>query len=620
MPAVLEVEKLTKFIGDLELFSDISFSIEEGEKVGLIAKNGIGKTTLLNIINGLEAYDSGKIYFHPGRKLGYLPQEPQLDAKKTIQEAIFDNGNPTLNLISNYEDALAKNDTKRIEELSLQLDNKKAWDFETKIKQLLSKLDIVNLSQKIGELSGGQRKRIALAAMFLDEPDIIILDEPTNHLDVAAISWLEEYLTKNKCTLFMVTHDRYFLDRICNHILEIDGFGIYKYVGGYNKFLEKKSHRIENEIKEIEKAENLLRKEQEWMRRMPKARGTKAKYRVENYYQLKDKASKTINNDKVKINVGGERLGKKILVAKNLDFSWGDEKFLNDFSYTFQRYEKIGLLGTNGSGKSTFLDLLTGKLKAHSGTIETGETIKFGFYRQEGMQFDESMKVVDALTSIAETIKLQDGNVITAMQFLNHFLFPPKRQHDYIYKLSGGEKRRLYLCTVLMQNPNFLILDEPTNDLDINTLEVLEDYLHDFNGCVLVVSHDRYFLDEIVDHLFVFKGKGEIKDFPGNYTQYAKWDREKAPKAVTQKAEQKKVREKPKNSKQKLSYKEKLEYEKLELEIETLESQKAELEEMLNSGTLSPEKLIENSTKVGELIEIIDEKSMRWLELADKQG
>ncbi len=621
MPAIIEVENLSKSIGDLELFTAISFSIEEGEKVGLIAKNGIGKTTMLNILAGDESKDSGSIKFLPDRKIGFLPQEPDLHESKTIIETLFHSGNPTLGLIKDYEIAVEKSDVKEIEKLALKLDNLKAWDFESRIRQLLSQLNIHNLEQKVSELSGGQRKRVALASVLIEEPDFIILDEPTNHLDIEAISWLEEYLKRSKITLLMVTHDRYFLDRVCNEILELDSRQIFKYRGNYSYFLRKRAERIELELKEIEKAENLLRKEENWMRRMPKARGTKSKYRIENYYNLKDTASKNISEEKVKINVSGKRLGSKILVAKNLDFYWGTDKFLDDFTYTFSRFEKIGVLGKNGCGKSTFLDVLTGKLTPDKGNIETGQTIKFGFYRQEGMNFEENMKVIDALTEIAEIIELSNDKVITASQFLNHFLFPPKRQHDLICKLSGGEKRRLYLCTVLMQNPNFLILDEPTNDLDIATLEVLEDYLHDFSGCVMVVSHDRYFLDEVVDHVFVFRNKGEIKDFPGNYSQYFEWA-QKQEKLQQQKTHPvKKERVKSESSqKKKLTYKEKLEYEKLEKEIAVLEDEKTEVENLLNSGALGTDELLEKSNKIGQLIEIIDEKSMRWLELAEKSG
>lgn len=619
MPAVIEVKGLSKSIGDLELFSDISFTIEEGKKVGLIAKNGIGKTTLLNILAGIESKDSGEVNFLPDRKVGYLPQDITFDPSLTIISALFKTDNPVLKLIREYELAVEAENYKEIEKLSLKLDNLKAWDYEVRIKQLLAQLNINNLQQKIAELSGGQRKRVAIASVLIEEPEVLILDEPTNHLDLKVISWLEDYLKRARISLFMVTHDRYFLDRVCSEILELDANRIFKYRGNYSYFLKKREERIEKELKEIEKAENLLRKEEGWMRRMPKARGTKARYRIDQYHELKEKASKNMSEQQVRINVGGERLGKKVLEAKNLEFSWGDDKYLTDFSYIFTRFEKVGLLGPNGCGKSTFLDVLTGKLPLDTGSIETGETIKFGFYRQEGMVFDENMKVLDALTDIAETIKLKDNTVITASQFLNHFMFPPKRQHDLIYKLSGGEKRRLYLCSVLMQNPNFLILDEPTNDLDIATLEVLEDYLHDFSGCVMVVSHDRYFLDEVVDHLFVFKGEGKIKDFPGNYSHYFEKEQRQIKEDQTKKQEQgQKIVEKKPNGSKKLTYKERLELEELEKEISGLESEKLATEEMLGTGKLSPEDITEKSMRIGALIEIIEEKSMRWLELSEK--
>jgi ATP-binding cassette subfamily F protein uup len=621
MPAILEVEGLSKSIGSLELFTDISFSITEGDKTGLIAKNGVGKTTLLNILAGDESYDSGKIVFLPGRKVGYLAQEPRLDGNKKILEAIFETDNPSLQLIKDYETAVEGNKISEIERLSVLLDDQKLWDYESRIKQTLSQLDIHNLQQKISELSGGQKKRVALAAMLVEEPDLIILDEPTNHLDVAAITWLEGFLQKTNVTLFMVTHDRYFLDRVCNEIVELDQNSIYKYKGNYSYFLEKRAERIELQIKEVAKAENQLRKEEDWVRRMPKARGTKAKYRVDNYYDLKEKASKNYFEKKVKINIEGTRLGSKILVVENANFSWGNKSYLKDFTNTFNRFDKIGILGANGSGKSTFLDVLTGKLPLESGSIETGETIKFGFYRQQGLNFDEKMKVLDALTEIAETIKLADDTIITASQFLNHFLFPPARQHDYIYKLSGGEKRRLYLCSVLMQNPNFLILDEPTNDLDIATLEVLEDYLKAFAGCVLVVSHDRYFLDQVVDHVFAFDGTGAVKDFPGNYSQYQDWKlkkekEEQANKVVVVKKDKPKMMEPSK----KLTYKERLEIEKLEKDIEALTLKKTKLEALLNSPELLPDKMVEYSNAIGEVMAELELKEFSWFELDEKRG
>jgi ATP-binding cassette subfamily F protein uup len=618
MPAILEVEGVSKSIGDLQLLKQVSFSIEEGDKTGLIAANGTGKTTLLNILAGEESHDSGAYRFLPGKKIGYLTQEPQLDASKSILEAIFDVNNPSLDLIKEYEVAVEKNNIKKIEELSVCIDNEKLWDYESRIQQLLSQLGISNFQQKINELSGGQKKRIALAAMLIDEPDFIILDEPTNHLDVHAITWLEDYLQRSKVTLLMVTHDRYFLDRVCNDIIEIDLQKIYRYKGNYSYFLRKRAERIEQQMAEVSKAENLLRKETEWMRRMPKARGTKAKYRMENFYQLKDKAAQKRNEEKVKINVGGKRLGKKILVAKHLDFFWDGDCYLKDFSYTFNPYEKIGILGANGSGKSTFLDIVIQKLTPAAGAIETGETIKFGYYRQDGLHFDEKMKVLDALTEIAETVKLSDGTIITASQFLNHFLFPPARQYDYIYKLSGGEKRRLYLCSVLMQSPNFLILDEPTNDLDIATLEVLEEYLQDFSGCVLIVSHDRYFLDELVDHVFVFNGTGMVKDYPGNYTQYIEWSEKQKKTAGKIKEGLKPKISKPQKSQNKLTYSERLEYEQLEKEIEGLTTQKSQLEDQLNSGELSNDQIIDASKQIGELLSEIELKELRWFELAEK--
>jgi ATP-binding cassette subfamily F protein uup len=618
MPAILEVNSLTKSIGNLELFREVSFIVEEGSRTGLIAKNGIGKSTLLNIIAGDEDYDSGNFMVLSGKKIGYLSQEPQINHSLDVLSAVFQTTNPTLNLVRDYEKALEDNNSTLIEKLTLEIDNKKAWDFEAQVKQLLSQLGIRNFSQKVSELSGGQKKRIALAAILIEDPDLLILDEPTNHLDIHAISWLEEYLRRNAKSLLMVTHDRYFLDRVCDEIIELDDYHLYKYRGNYSYFLQKRTERIEQKMKEVAKAENLLRKEEEWMRRMPQARATKAKYRINSYYELKDAASQRIKDQKVQINVTGERIGKKILNAKEVNFSWGDVKYLKDFSYSFSRFEKIGILGDNGCGKSTFLDVLTGKLKADSGSVDTGETIKFGYYKQQGLGFNEQMKVLDAVTDIAETIQLSDGNIVTASQFLNHFLFHPSRQHDFISKLSGGEKRRLYLCTVLMQNPNFLILDEPTNDLDIATLEILEEYLHQFNGCVIVVSHDRFFLDEVVDHLFVFEDIGKIKDFPGNYSQYYKWKKnQEKTETKTTKPEKKEWR-KEKKQIIKLSFNEKREYEHLEKEIENLENEKANIESELMSGNLSPEELQGKSERIGEVIKLIEEKSLRWLELAER--
>ncbi len=620
MPAVLEVEGLRKSIGVLELFRSVSFTIEEGSKTGLIAANGTGKTTLLNILAGNESHDEGKYRFLPDKKIGYLSQDPYLDDKKSILEAIFESENESLQLIKNYELALDENHAKDIERLSVIIDNKKLWDYESRIRQMLSQLGIHNLKQKISELSGGQRKRVALAGMLIDEPDFIMLDEPTNHLDVEAITWLESYLQRARCTLFMVTHDRYFLDRVCNEIIELDGRQVYTYSGNYSYFLEKRTERIEMQLSEISKAENLLRKEEDWMRRMPKARSTKAKYRIDNYYNLKEKASQKVTDKKVRIQVEGKRLGGKILVANELNFFWGTQCFLKDFSYTFSPYEKIGILGINGSGKSTFLDLMTQKLQPQSGVIEVGETIKFGYYRQAGLTFNENMKVLEAVTQFAETVVMADGSVITVSQFLTHFLFPPSRQHDYVYKLSGGEKRRLYLCSVLMQNPNFLVLDEPTNDLDIATLEVLEEYLLNYAGCVLIVSHDRYFLDELVDHVFVFRGNGEVKDFPGNYSQYTDSVKTMPLVKPDPSTTSKTTISKEKPAIKKLSFKEKMEVEQLEKSIETLTLKKQEIEKTMSSGNLSPDRLLECANQIGTIIIELEDQEMRWLELSEKQG
>lgn len=618
MPAIVEINNLSKSIGELELFADLNFNINEGQKVALIANNGEGKTSLLSILTGHDSHDSGSIKFLPGKTVGYLPQNPDIDLKASIIDNIFSSSSPNLRLIKEYESALIKADESALNELLVKMDNAKLWDYETRIKQILSELGIHNLEQNTGELSGGQKKRIALAKALIEEPDFLILDEPTNHLDIKAIEWLEKYLERQKNTVLMVTHDRFFLDRVCNIILELDNKSIYKYQGNYSYFLRKREERLEQMAAETEKARNLLRTEEDWMRRMPKARGTKAKYRIDNYYNLKDKAAGRLQDKKVEINVDENRLGSKILVAKNLNFLWNNEYYLKDFSYTFSRFEKIGILGENGSGKSTFLNLLTQKLTPESGSIETGVTIKFGYYRQDGMDFDPQMKVIDAVTKIAETIRLSDGNSITAPQFLNHFLFPHKRQNDYIYKLSGGEKRRLYLCTVLMQNPNFLILDEPTNDLDIATLHVLEEYLQAFNGCVLVVSHDRYFMDKVVDHIFVFKGNGVIKDFPGNYSAFFEKSKlEQQEKTKAAKSSPKK--EKPRTPSNKMSYKEKRELELLEEELPLLEEKKKELEEELNSGKLDHVQLQEVAAQLGKLIESIEVKSDRWIELSDLQ-
>ena len=625
MPAILRVENLSKAIGDLELFNNVSFVINEGEKVALVARNGAGKSTLLNILAGNDSQTDGNTEWLPDVKIGYLLQDYNFAPDKTIADIVFEHENELMQSVKNYEIALESGDVKKIEKASTDMERLSAWDYETRIKSILSQLKIHNLQQKVSELSGGQKKRVALANALVSEPDFLVLDEPTNHLDINSIEWLEGHITKARITLFMVTHDRYFLDRVCDHIIEIDDVRkeAFRYEGNYTQFLVKREERIEQEQQQVSNAKNLLRTEEDWMSRMPKARGTKAKYRIEQVHELRKIAANTRNEEEVKIQTSGSRLGSKIIVTDHLNFSWNKEPYLKDFTYTFSRFEKIGILGENGSGKTTFLQLLTGILKADSGTLEHGETLKVGYYKQSGLAFNENMKVLDAVTNIAETIKLGDGKIITAAQFLNHFLFPNKRQHDHIYKLSGGEKRRLYLCTVLMRSPNFLILDEPTNDLDIVTLEVLEEYLASFNGCVMVVSHDRYFLDKVVDHIFVFKGNGIIKDFPGNYTQFFnKENQRKKEEAKIEQVQKKQDTPPPvekSRNRNKLSFSEKRELEQLEKDMEQLNAEKEEIESALNSGSLSPEKLQEKSARIGKLMEELDEKEMRWLELSEKE-
>jgi ABC transport system ATP-binding/permease protein len=618
MPAILQFESVSKYIGELVLFEEISFTLNQGEKSALIGLNGTGKTTLLNSIIGKDHADKGAIQLHKGTRIGYLPQEPDFPHKLTVMEALFNAENGSIQCIKNYEESILSQDIALIEHSTLQMDRLKLWDYENRIKQMLTQLDITDFHQKIEELSGGQLKRVALANTLLNEPDLLLLDEPTNHLDLPVIEWLENYIRRSAITLLMVTHDRYFLDRICNVIFEIDQKKLYRYNGNFSRFIELREHRIETEKSEVERAQNLLRKEEDWMSRMPKARSTKAKYRIDNYYALKEKAGNSRNEQSIKINVRETRLGSKIMVAKNLNFSWNNTCYLKNFSYTFSRFEKIGMIGKNGSGKTTLLEVLTQAIQPENGTIDVGETIKIGYYRQEGINFDENMKVLDAVTDIAETVAVADGSRITVSQFLNYFLFPYNRQHDFIYKLSGGEKRRLYLCQVLMQNPNFLILDEPTNDLDIASLQVLEDYLADFKGCLIVVTHDRYFMDSIVDHLFVLDGSGEVKDFPGNYSDYTEWKKENS--KIAESMETKKVREATRSSSAntKISYKEKKELDRLEKEIHELEMEKAGIEEMLNGGSLSLAEITEKSKRLGILIQDLEEKSDRWLELSDK--
>lgn len=614
----LQVDGLTKSFGDLVLFEKLSFGVAEGQRIGLIAKNGSGKTTLLNILSGKEGYDEGSIIYRRDLKVGYLEQDPQYPEELTVLEACFHQGTSIVQLIKEYEKCMETDGNPGLEELLTRMEQEKAWDYERKIKQILSQLKIRNYNQPIKNLSGGQLKRVALANVLISEPDFLILDEPTNHLDLDMIEWLEDYLQKGKLSLLMVTHDRYFLDRVCSEIYEIDRKQIYSYKGNYAYYLEKRQERLDAINVEIERANNLYRTELEWMRRMPQARGHKARYREEAFYDLEKVAKQRFDNRNVKLDVKASYIGSKIFEANHLYKSFGDLKILEDFSYIFARYEKMGIVGNNGTGKSTFIKILMGEQKVDRGTIDIGETVRFGYYSQEGLQFDEQMKVIDVVQDIAEVIELGGGRRLTASQFLQHFLFSPEQQHNYVYKLSGGEKRRLYLCTVLMKNPNFLILDEPTNDLDIITLQVLEEYLQNFKGCVIVVSHDRYFMDKVVDHLLVFNGQGDIRDFPGNYTQYRDWKEVKGQmdKEQERAKEDKTVRVRL-NEKRKLSFKEKKEFEELEILITHLEEEKAEIEAALCSGELSIEELTEKSKRLPILNELIDEKTFRWLELSE---
>ena len=622
MVPYLQVENLTKSFGDLVLFHDISFSIAEGQHIGLIARNGSGKTTLLNILAGKEGYDDGKITFRRDLRVGYLEQSPQYPGELTVLEACFYHGTPVVQLIKEYERCMETEGNPGLDELLARMEQEKAWDYERRAKQILSQLKIRDFSQRIRHLSGGQLKRVALANVLITEPDLLILDEPTNHLDSDMTEWLEEYLDKSRLSLLMVTHDRYFLDRVCSEIMEIDNRQVYSYKGNYSYYLEKRQERIDAGNAETARANNLYRTELEWMRRMPQARGHKARYREEAFYELEKVAKRRVYDSRVELDVKASYIGSKIFEAEHLFKSFGGLKILDDFSYIFSRYEKMGIVGDNGTGKSTFIKILMGLEKPDSGRLDIGETVCFGYYSQEGLRFDEQMKVIDVITDIAEVIELDDGRRLTASQFLQHFLFPPEVQYSYVYKLSGGERRRLYLCTVLMRNPNFLVLDEPTNDLDIVTLQVLEEYLQHFKGCVIVVSHDRYFMDKVVDHLLVFRGGGDIRDFPGNYSDYREWKRAKAErdkKTVAKPKEEPAKRVRP-VEKRRMSFKERQEFERLEVEIASLEEEKKMIEAALCSGALGVDELVEKSKRLPALNDELDEKSMRWLELSEIEG
>lgn len=619
MANILSIENLTHHYGDIRLFHEISFGLEEGEKAALIARNGTGKTTLLNIIARNLLPDSGSVTIRNGIKTTYLTQDPVFDPRMNVIETLFSSENETVKLVREYEKAIDHNDQATINRLIEKMDQFNAWDYESRVKQILSQLKITNLEQPVSQLSGGQIKRIALASALISEPDFLILDEPTNHLDLEMIDWLEEYLSRNRATLLMVTHDRFFLDRVCNTIYELDNESLYNYQGNYSYFLEKREERQFQKNQEIERARNLLRKEQDWMNRMPQARGTKAKYRIDAFHELKEVAGQRTEQNDLVLDIKANRLGQKVVNLENISKSYDDKTLIKNFSYRFLKGDKIGIVGNNGSGKSTLLNILTGKLKPDSGHVETGETVTFGYYRQEGIQLDESKKVIDVISEIAEVIDSGSGKSMNAAQFLRYFLFPNEMHYVYVQKLSGGEKKRLYLMTVLMKNPNFLILDEPTNDLDIQTLNVLEEFLTSFPGCVLIVSHDRFFLDKVTDTLFIFTENGKIKHFPGNYSDYHQNRKEeilKQAQATVKAPTEAKVNTNS-NKPRKLSFKEKQELQHLEEKIAELENEKSELENKLASGTLQPDELMKVSTRHGQLLTEIDLYETRWIGLSE---
>ena len=592
MTPLLDVQNVSKRFGAHVLFEDISFSIGEGQHVGLIAKNGTGKSTLLSLLSGKESVDSGSIIFRRDIKVGFLEQQPKFDPEESVLDACFNhNGDP---------------------------------DKVLKAKQVLTQLRITDLNQPVGQLSGGQQKRVALANVLITEPDLLILDEPTNHLDLQMIEWLEGYLSRGNKTLLMVTHDRYFLDRVCNIILELDNHSIYTYHGNFRYYMEKRQERIDATRAEIARANNLYRRELEGMRRQPQARGHKARYREEAFYDLESKARQRIEERQMRLKSKNVYIGSKIFECQYVSKAFDEKIILKDFYYNFQRFEKMGIVGNNGTGKSTFIKMLLGEVQPDSGRFDIGDTVRFGYFSQDGMKFNEQQRVIDVISDIAEYIDYGGGQHITAGQLLQHFLFTPEQQYDYVYKLSGGEQRKLYLCTVLMRNPNFLVLDEPTNDLDIQTLEVLEEYLQDYPGCVIIVSHDRFFMDKIVDHLLVFNGEGVIKDFPGNYTQYREWESLKPKEAQNDKktadTDKKEKREFVGEQRRKKTYKEKCEFEQLGKDIAKLEQEQKEIEEALCSGTLSIDELTEKSKRLPEIKDTLEEKEMRWLELSEIDG
>lgn len=622
MASFLQIENLTKSYGDRVLFADVTFGMNEGDKIGLIAKNGMGKTTLLRCIAGLESYDSGTITFRNDLKVGFLEQTPTLNENLNVVETCMTDNHRVANAISSYENALKNADADALANASAEMDASGAWDYEDRLKQMLSQLGIENLTQPVNQLSGGQKKRVALAKVILEEPQLLILDEPTNHLDITSIEWLENYLSKSKMTLLMVTHDRYFLDRVCDKIIEIDRSQIYTYQGNYANFLHRRQERIEALASELEKNRNTLRREQEWMNRQPQARAGKAKFRIDAFHDLKKKTAIDLRERNVNLSVKSSYIGSKIFEASHVSKRFDDKVILDDFNYIFSRYEKVGIIGHNGVGKSTFIKLLLGLEPTDKGTWNIGETVKFGYYRQDGIAFDPSKKVIDAINEIAEEVVLNNGaQRLSASQFLQQFLFTPADQQKFIAKLSGGEKSRLYLASVLMQSPNFLILDEPTNDLDIVTLGILEEYLAEFKGCAIIISHDRYFLDNIVDHLFVLEGNGVVKDFPGNYTDYRQWKQEQDAALKKAREEQNIAKEKktttPRSERPaKLSFKERKEFETLTTEIDALTAEREALEQAFADGSIIDD-IEAKSKRYNEVKDLLDEKEMRWLELSE---
>ncbi len=621
---ILDVNSLRKNIGDLTIVNDASFSVAERQKVGLVGRNGTGKSTILNILCGAEGYESGSIVYRKDTNIGYLEQTPEYNPEQTVLESCFDSGNELSDMMRQYLESVANADNQKVSDLSNRLDISGAWDYEYKVKEVLARLEITDFNEKMKNLSGGQRKRVALANVLLREPDILILDEPTNHLDLKMIEWLEKYLSQPSITLLMVTHDRYFLEHVCNRIYELDDHKIFCYEGCYSYYMVKRQERKDAERAEVARANNLYRRELEWMRRMPQARGHKARYREENFANIEELAHRKTEKNKIKLAAKSSYIGSKIIEIAYVSKSFGSKKILNDFYYNFSRYEKLGIIGGNGSGKSTFIKMILGKESIDSGKINIGETVRFGYFAQEGLTFDKDLKVIDVVRNVAETIDLGGGKKLSAVQFLQHFLFSPAVQNNYVYKLSGGERRRLYLCTVLMKNPNFLVLDEPTNDLDIETLQVLEDYLLNFKGCIIIVSHDRWFMDRVVDHLLVFNGDAKIDDFPGNYTQYREFckekERQEEKSSKKRDSTTKNVHIRSANHKRKLTFKERKELEQLEKEIDELEKERKDIIDALSNGISSVEEITEKSKRLPICEKELDKKTDRWIELSEISG